>query len=127
MNPLCKPAEHISRRAFLKGSLLTAGGVALPNWGGLVSSETIAAEAAKKGKRCILLWMAGGASQMETFDLKPGRPLIRSLRIASKQAETILEGVVPVTFVTVTRAHDSEPCFTSSGHFSFYVDRAVAG
>ena len=61
------------------------------------------------------------------FNLRPGRPLIRSLRIASKPGETILEGVVPVTFVTVTRAHDSEPCFTSSGHFSYYVDRAVAG
>src|SRR5690606_14378723 len=25
-------------------------------------------------KRCILLWMNGGASQFETFDMKPGRP-----------------------------------------------------
>ncbi len=38
------------------------------------------------------------------FDLRPGRPLIRSLRIASKPAETgetIIESVEPVTFVTV--------------------------
>ena len=38
------------------------------------------------------------------FDLRPGRPLIRSFRIGSKLAdpgETIIEGVEPVTFVTV--------------------------
>ncbi|MCH1497398.1 MAG: DUF1501 domain-containing protein, partial [Rubripirellula sp.] len=26
------------------------------------------------GKRVILLWLAGGASQLETWDPKPGRP-----------------------------------------------------
>ena len=65
--------DHMSRRAFLKGSLVTAGGVAVSNWGGLVSSQSIAQEAARVGKRCILLWMNGGASQIDTFDMKPGR------------------------------------------------------
>src|SRR5262249_12446832 len=31
-------------------------------------------EAARQGKRCILLWANGGASQIDTFDMKPGRP-----------------------------------------------------
>jgi hypothetical protein len=66
--------DHVSRRAFLKGSLVTAGGLAVGNWGGLTSSQTIAQEAARRGKRCILLWANGGASQIDTFDLKPGRP-----------------------------------------------------
>jgi hypothetical protein len=74
MKRRCPRHEHVSRRAFLKGALATTGGVALPNWGGLVNSQTIAAEAKKRGKRCILLWMNGGASQIDTFDLKPGRP-----------------------------------------------------
>jgi len=74
MNPHCRIQDHMSRRAFLKGTVLTAGGSVLGNWGGLFNSQTIAAEAKKQGKRCILLWMAGGASQMETFDLKPDRP-----------------------------------------------------
>src|SRR5438067_6960237 len=74
MNPFCPAYEHLSRRAFLKGALVTAGGQALANWGGLVASQTVAAEAQKKGKRCILLWMNGGASQIDTFDMKPGRP-----------------------------------------------------
>ena len=66
--------EHHTRRAFLKSTLLTAGGLTVANWGGLFNSQTIADEAARQGKRCILLWMNGGASQIDTFDLKPGRP-----------------------------------------------------
>jgi hypothetical protein len=66
--------EHLSRRAFLKGGLVTAGGLAVANWGGLFHSPAAAAEATKRGKRCILLWMNGGASQLDTFDMKPGRP-----------------------------------------------------
>jgi hypothetical protein len=74
MLPLCSPREHLSRRAFLKGTLLGAGGAAVANWGGLFGSPAGAAEAKKSGKRCILLWMNGGASQIDTFDMKPGRP-----------------------------------------------------
>ncbi len=74
MNPLCRVRDHISRRAFLKGCVVGAGGAAVANWGGLFNSATIAAEAQKKGKRCILLWMNGGASQLDTFDMKTGRP-----------------------------------------------------
>jgi hypothetical protein len=73
MKPYCSSAEHVSRRAFLQGTLLTAGGWAVPNWGGLFHSASIAAETQKRGKRCILLWMNGGASQIDTFDMKPGR------------------------------------------------------
>lgn len=74
MQSLCPGHEHVSRRAFLKRTLITAGGAAVANWGGLFASQTIAAEAQKQGKRCILLWMNGGASQIDTFDMKPGRP-----------------------------------------------------
>jgi hypothetical protein len=65
--------EHLSRRALLKG-FLAGGGAVVANWGGLVHSQTIAAAAARQHKRCILLWMNGGASQLDTFDMKPGRP-----------------------------------------------------
>lgn len=73
MNRYCTPAEHLSRRGFLKGTLATASGLAVANWGGLFQSRTAAADTAKKAKRCILLWMNGGASQIDTFDMKPGR------------------------------------------------------
>jgi hypothetical protein len=67
------PISHLSRRAFLKGAAVTGSGLILPNWGGLAHARS-AVEAAKKSKkRCILLWMNGGASQIDTFDMKPGR------------------------------------------------------
>jgi len=67
----CPSQEHVSRRALLKGSLATAAGGAVMNWGGLANSAENAKTVAKQQKRCILLWMNGGASQFETFDMKP--------------------------------------------------------
>ena len=78
----CPTHEHVSRRMLLKGALATAAGGAVMNWGGLVNSAANVDEAAKKQKRCILLWMNGGASQFETFDMKigPRRPAGRFVR-----------------------------------------------
>jgi len=67
-------SNHLSRRALLKGTLATAGGAVVMNWGGLTSMPALAEEVKKHQKHCILLWMNGGASQFETFDMKPGRP-----------------------------------------------------
>ncbi len=39
----------------------------------VLSSPTLASELAREGKSVILLWLAGGASQLETWDPKPGR------------------------------------------------------
>src|SRR6478672_10907820 len=66
--------SHLSRRAFLKGAAVTGTGLVLPNWGGLAHARSAAEQAARSKKRCILLWMNGGASQIDTFDMKPGRP-----------------------------------------------------
>ncbi|MCU0876681.1 MAG: DUF1501 domain-containing protein [Pirellulaceae bacterium] len=70
----CPGHEHVSRRALLKGTLATAAGGAVMNWGNLFQSRATAAEVERGQKRCILLWMNGGASQFETFDMKVGRP-----------------------------------------------------
>lgn len=70
----CSSYDHVSRRALLKGTLATATGGAVMNWGSLFNSQAAAKEVKGKQKRCILLWMNGGASQFETFDMKPGRP-----------------------------------------------------
>ncbi|MSU78033.1 MAG: DUF1501 domain-containing protein [Gemmataceae bacterium] len=69
----CNLKQHVGRRDLLKGAL-AAGGMAVANFGGLFNSQTIAQEARRSNKRCILLWMNGGASQIDTFDMKPGRP-----------------------------------------------------
>ncbi|MGE0605848.1 MAG: DUF1501 domain-containing protein [Pirellulales bacterium] len=74
MKSRCTPAEHLSRRALLKGTLGAAAGGVVMNWGGLTSQPGWASEVVKQQKHCILLWMNGGISQFETFDMKPGRP-----------------------------------------------------
>ncbi len=66
--------NHLNRRTFLTGALGTTAGMVVPNWGGLTHTHAAAETAKKTGKRCILLWMNGGASQIDTFDMKPGRP-----------------------------------------------------
>jgi hypothetical protein len=73
MNARCNPHDHLSRRALLKGLLGTAAGGVVMNWGGLTQSA-LGEEAARRKKHCIYLFMNGGASQFETFDMKPGRP-----------------------------------------------------
>jgi hypothetical protein len=60
----------VNRRGFLR--CLAGGATALA---GLRVSECLSARAdemRQQGKACILLWMAGGPSQFETFDPKPG-------------------------------------------------------
>ncbi|MGI8982562.1 MAG: DUF1501 domain-containing protein [Pirellulaceae bacterium] len=63
--------RDFSRRDFVKFSLAGALGVSYSGW--LPKLARAAAESpAAKPKACILLWMSGGPSQMDTFDLKPG-------------------------------------------------------
>ena len=66
--------SSISRRGFLGASMagaitLAADMTAL----NVLQSPLLAEELKKNDKRVILLWLAGGASQLETFDPKPGR------------------------------------------------------
>src|ERR1700732_2475810 len=60
-----------SRREMLK---LSAAGVIGASFSGWLNG--LAARAAQTGqtthKRCILLWMDGGPSHKDTFDLRPG-------------------------------------------------------
>ncbi len=73
MKDFCPSHEHLSRRSLLKGSLATASGASVMNWGGLFNSDAMADEVKKSNKRCILIWLNGGCSQFETFDMKVGR------------------------------------------------------
>jgi hypothetical protein len=76
-NTFCGSAEHVvSRRGFLQTVGAAAGAAAFANMTGIqaLGSPSVAGELAHSGKRCILLWLAGGASQMETWDPKPGVP-----------------------------------------------------
>src|SRR5687768_6163647 len=70
----CGSPEHtMNRRLFLQGGLGTALGVSLAGLGAPLHS-LLAGEVRKQKKHVLMLWLAGGASQLETWDPKPGRP-----------------------------------------------------
>jgi uncharacterized protein (DUF1501 family) len=62
---------HLSRRDWLRLSAAGALGSCVSGWFANLAQAAAAAPARPK-KSCILLWMNGGPSQLDTFDLKPG-------------------------------------------------------
>src|SRR5262245_16300939 len=66
----CSPP---SRRTFLRVGGLSAFGLTLPTYLRAMA-ETAGKPAAKSAKRCILLWMQGGPSHIDSFDPKPDAP-----------------------------------------------------
>jgi uncharacterized protein (DUF1501 family) len=70
----CGSADHaLDRRGFL-GTLAAGTAAFAADMTALevLREPALAGELKKKQKRCILLWLAGGASQLETWDPKPG-------------------------------------------------------
>lgn len=51
---------------------MSAATASVASFSGLFSIPTLADEAKKRGKKCILLWLCGAPSQFETWDPKPG-------------------------------------------------------
>jgi len=66
------PSQFLGRRPFIAGGLGAALSAAIPAWQ-LRAIEPVAG-GRKKGaaKACILLWMNGGPSHIDTLDPKPG-------------------------------------------------------
>jgi len=71
-----KPAEFcdgLRRRDFLHAGTLAGMGFGLTEMFGLRALG--AAPTEKKDKNCIFLFLVGGPSQLDTWDMKPGAPL----------------------------------------------------
>lgn len=64
--------DGVFRRDFLHVGGLTALGLGLSDWMNLRRAG--AADLSVKAKSCILIWLDGGPSHLETFDLKPQAP-----------------------------------------------------
>ncbi|MBI5757277.1 MAG: DUF1501 domain-containing protein [Planctomycetales bacterium] len=79
-------STDFTRRDFVKLSLASAFGVSYSGW---LPRLAQAAEAGSKRKAFILLWMAGGPTQTDTFDLKVGHPNGGP----SKAIETAVSGI----------------------------------
>src|SRR5262249_6867240 len=60
----------LSRRDFLRLSAAGVAATSLSGWFNVLAAR--AAEGGAKHKACVLLWMDGGPSHKDTFDLKPG-------------------------------------------------------
>lgn len=78
--------EHLSRRTLLKGSALAGLGWLTP------LARHLARGAEKSGTRpqsVIVLWLEGGASQLETFDPHPGHAIARG----AKAIKTAVDGI----------------------------------
>jgi uncharacterized protein (DUF1501 family) len=62
--------ETMSRRQLLQLSAAGVLGVSASSWLSVLAAR--AAETNQPTKNCILLWMSGGPSHKDTFDLRPG-------------------------------------------------------
>ena len=79
--------DGISRRDLLCVGGLAAFGLGLPR---LVAARRETPTAAR-ARSCILIWLDGGPSHLETFDLKPEAPV--EVRGPFESIETVLPGV----------------------------------
>src|SRR3569623_1514963 len=68
--------SKLDRRTFLAtaAAAASAGGVSLGGWLGRLAAAAQADGQQRRPKSCILLWMAGGPSHIDTFDPKPEAP-----------------------------------------------------
>src|SRR5262245_54691481 len=78
----------LTRRGFIKS---VAGGVAAAGTSGWLQVLADRTAQAKKPKACGLLWMGGGPSHLDTFDLKPDAP--EEIRGILKPAATSVPGI----------------------------------
>ncbi|QDT47746.1 hypothetical protein Pan258_17820 [Symmachiella dynata] len=63
----------VSRREALRIGGISGLGLSLPNW---LRQQALSDEASRpKDVNCIFLWLLGGPSQIETYDLKPHAPV----------------------------------------------------
>ena len=74
---ITKHCDGISRRDFVRVGGLTAMGLGLGNFSQLkiAASTNKEAEIHARAKSCILVWLDGGPSHIETFDPKPDAPI----------------------------------------------------
>ena len=64
----------IDRRRWMQAASMGLLGASASGWFPALAEELAArqAEGGKRRRQCILLWMAGGPTQTDTFDMKPG-------------------------------------------------------
>lgn len=120
-----------SRRSFLQAGALGALGLNMANMNQIVSAQGSSADGSsirpKPAKACIFLFMWGGPSQLDTFDLKPNAP--SEVRGPFKPIPTRVPGMeICEHFVELAKNTDKialirslthdDPAHLSSGHLT---------
>jgi hypothetical protein len=83
----------VTRREILRAGAITALGLTVTDWLRLrgLAGQTQGRARKATAKRCILLWLDGGPSHLDTFDLKPSAP--QEVRGPFRPIETNVAGV----------------------------------
>lgn len=83
-----RTCDGIGRRDFLAAGLLSLGGLTLAD---VLRLRAASAPTAAQGKAVILVYLAGGPSHIDTYDMKPGAPA--EIRGEFKSIQTNVPGV----------------------------------
>src|SRR6266566_1943556 len=84
-----RTCEGVSRRSFLKVGALAIGGITLP---GVLRQRAAAAPGTSASRKSvILIWLAGGPSHIDMYDLKPNAPA--EFRGEFKEISTSVPGI----------------------------------
>src|SRR5437667_1980481 len=118
---------ELSRRDLLRLSAAGVTATSLCGWLPVLASH--AAQTGKRFKSCIVLWMDGGPSHKDTFDLKPGtkdagefKPIATSapgIQISehlSKVAKWMHEGAIIRSMSTGEGAHGRAKYYMHTGY-----------
>src|SRR5438046_6134841 len=114
--------DGLTRRDFLHAGSLTALGLGLPALQALADSGSVARD---HDLNCILLFLVGGPSQLDTWDLKPEAP--ESVRGPFRPARTNVPGIhicehfprlatMADRFALVRSVHHREAPIHETGH-----------
>jgi len=79
--------SRLSRRDLLRLSAAGVVGYSFSGWMQALAADTVGDR--QRQRSCILLWMNGGPSQMDTFDLKPGHANGGPYRAIATSAEGV--------------------------------------
>ncbi|AGA25895.1 DUF1501 domain-containing protein [Singulisphaera acidiphila] len=104
--------DGLSRRDFLHAGSLACLGLGLP---GLQALEARGAVAKQRDMNCILLFLVGGPSQLDTWDMKPDAP--EEIRGPFRPIETNVPGLwVSEIFPRMARMMDKVALVRSVNH-----------
>jgi hypothetical protein len=74
MRELTSRCDGVTRRDFLKLGVLSYLGLSLPDFLRLQAAHAQNPKPRTQNPSCILIWLDGGPSHLDTFDLKPDAP-----------------------------------------------------